>query len=69
MFSGPNPLDPDRMPAGERLDELASILALGLIRLRSRQSSKLSGKHGNSSVDFRTAESVCRNHSHGEFRT
>ena len=34
-----NPLNPDRMSAKERLAEVSRILALGLIRLRARQSS------------------------------
>ena len=33
-----NALDPDRMSAAERLDELARILAAGLVRLRNRRS-------------------------------
>ena len=37
-----NPLNPDRMSAKERLAEVTRILALGLIRLRARQSSQLS---------------------------
>ncbi len=35
----PNPLGPDRMTARERLAEICELLALGLIRLRARQSS------------------------------
>ena len=37
-----NPLNPDRMTPKERLAELTRILALGLIRLRARQSSQVS---------------------------
>ena len=37
-----NPLNPDRMSAKERLAEVTRILALGLIRLRARQSSQVS---------------------------
>ena len=33
-----NALDPDLMSATERLDELAHILAAGLVRLRDRKS-------------------------------
>ena len=32
----PNALDPNRMTAAERLDELAAILAAGILRLRTR---------------------------------
>jgi hypothetical protein len=37
-----NPLNPDRMSTKERLAEVTRILALGLIRLRARQSSQVS---------------------------
>jgi hypothetical protein len=49
---GPNPIPPCKLTAGERLDELASILAVGLLRLRAGQSSRLSAVPENSSVDF-----------------
>ena len=42
----------NRMSAAERLDEIADILAAGLIRLRARKSSPLSRDHGESSLDF-----------------
>jgi hypothetical protein len=35
-LAGGNPLPPDLMTADERLDEVAQILAAGLIRLRQR---------------------------------
>ncbi len=47
-----NALSPALMTAAERLSELASILAVGLIRLRARQSSRLSVHRENSCVDF-----------------
>lgn len=37
-----NALNPCLMAASERLDEIGEILAAGLMRLRSRQSSELS---------------------------
>ena len=40
------------MSAAERLDEIADILAAGLIRLRARKSTPLSGDRGESSLDF-----------------
>ena len=46
-----NGIDPDRLPAPERLAEIAEILAAGLIRLRARQSSHLSADCGESSLD------------------
>lgn len=48
----PNPLHPRHMTAAERLDEIADILAAGLIRLRARKSSRLSRDRGESSLDF-----------------
>jgi hypothetical protein len=39
------------LSASERLDEVAEILAAGLSRLRSRQSSALSADVGESSLD------------------
>jgi hypothetical protein len=47
-----NPLHPGHMTAAERLDEVAEILAAGLMRLRSRKSSPLSHANGESSLDF-----------------
>jgi hypothetical protein len=47
-----NALDPRRLSAGERLDEIAEILAAGLKRLRARKSSPLSRDDGESSLDF-----------------
>jgi hypothetical protein len=47
-----NPLHPNQMTTAERLGELASILARGLIRLRARQSSKQSADRGDSCLDF-----------------
>jgi hypothetical protein len=57
ILSGPNPLSPDRMSAAERLAELAAILAVGLRRLRARQSTKTSGERENSFVDFTAHQS------------
>ena len=46
-----NPLHPDLMEPAERLDEIATILAAGLMRLTSRKSSHLSAASGESSLD------------------
>ena len=46
-----NALDPDLMTGPERLDEIAEILAAGLMRLKSRQSTSLSPDGGESSLD------------------
>lgn len=48
----PNPLFCDGLTPPERLDEIAQILAAGLIRMRTRQSRPLSHHVGESSVDF-----------------
>jgi hypothetical protein len=47
-----NAIRPDRLSAAERLDEIADILAAGLMRLRARKSSPLSRDRGESSLDF-----------------
>ncbi len=47
----PNPIDPERLSAAERLDEIAEILAAGLMRLRARKSTPLSAHPGESSLD------------------
>ena len=39
----PNALHPDHMTADERLDEVARILAAGIVRARQRQLEKRSG--------------------------
>ena len=46
-----NALDPDLLSTDERLAEIATLLAAGLIRLRGRQSSQLSGDRGESPLD------------------
>jgi hypothetical protein len=46
-----NALNPNRLTAAERLDEIAELLAAGLMRLRARQSTPLSAHCGDSSLD------------------
>jgi hypothetical protein len=46
-----NGIDPGRLSAPERLDEIAEILAAGLMRLQARKSSHLSPIRGESSLD------------------
>lgn len=53
----PNPLSPFLMTPSERRAELCRILALGLIRLRMRQSSELSDETGESSLHFPLGQS------------
>jgi hypothetical protein len=48
----PNAPNPDRQSPPDRLDEIASILAAGLIRLHRRKSSPLSADPGESCLDF-----------------
>ena len=52
-----NALSPDRMTQPERLDEVAEILAAGLIRLKARKSSRLSADRGDSCLDFTARQS------------
>ena len=47
-----NPLHPRHMSAAERLDEIADILAAGLIRLHARKSTPLSRDCGEICLDF-----------------
>jgi hypothetical protein len=47
-----NALSPEQMSAAERLDEIAELLAAGLIRVRSRKSSPISRDRGEISLDF-----------------
>jgi hypothetical protein len=47
-----NVLNPNRMSAEERLDEVAEILVAGLMRLQARKSSALFGNGGESCLDF-----------------
>jgi hypothetical protein len=52
MVTKMNALNPNQLTAAERLDEIADLLAAGLMRLRVRQSSTLSPDTGESSLDF-----------------
>jgi hypothetical protein len=52
-------LKPELMSAAERLDEIAEILAAGLMRVRARQSSPQCEDGGDSSLD-------CAGHQSGD---
>lgn len=56
-----NALHPDRMSAAERHDEIAEILAAGLMRLKARKSSPLSPTGRESLLDCAAHQS-----SHGD---
>jgi hypothetical protein len=47
-----NALDPERMAADERLDEVADILAAGFLRLRCHESTNNSSDFGDFPLDF-----------------
>jgi len=49
----------------DRLNEIADILATGLMRLRARQSTSLSGVPGDSSLDCPAQQSSHANPTHG----
>lgn len=51
------PVPADQLSARERIAEIAEILALGLMRLRARQSSQLSRLTRESSLDFTAHQS------------
>jgi hypothetical protein len=58
--AGPNPIHPDQMSSSERIAELASLLALGFLRLRLRKrSSQTSVMDAKSSLHCVAEESVC----------
>jgi hypothetical protein len=50
-------LHPDRMTTAERLDEVADILAVGLIRLKARKSRRLSADARDSCLDYTARQS------------
>ena len=55
-----NALDTDRMTAAERLDEVARILALGILRLRGhREKSNDPNQLREFGLDFSPEKSVC----------
>ena len=53
-----NALDPERMTADERLDEVAEILAAGFLRLRKHESANNSSDFGDFPLDFPGHQSV-----------
>ena len=53
-----NPLSPDLMTADERLNELAQILAAGLLRLRRQESEKPISHLEKKRLDFSPDRSV-----------
>ncbi len=53
-----NALDPSRMTPAERLDEIAGILAAGIRRLRTRETSYEFKELGDFRLDFSPAEST-----------
>lgn len=48
----PNPLNPDRMTAHERLTELYGLLAIAVARLNNREGDQLSQNRRDSSLHF-----------------
>ena len=52
-----NALSPDYMTTAERMGELASILAMGVVRLRARKSRRISANQVESGLDFTAPQS------------
>jgi hypothetical protein len=50
-------INANKLTSAERLDEVAEILAAGLMRLNARQSTSLSGATGDSSLDCAAPQS------------
>ena len=65
-----NALDPDRMTPDERLDEMADILAAGVLRLKKRRSSSNSNDLREVCLDFNANQSMHGQNlnGHGESR-
>ncbi len=61
-----NPLHPRHMTDDQRLHEVFRLLALGVVRLRARQSSGLSAAEGESSLHIRLTGAVMRTRDDGE---
>lgn len=57
-LAGGNPLSPDLMTADQRLTEMGTILAAGLLRLRRQQSDKHVSHLEKKGLDFSPARSV-----------
>ena len=53
-----NALDPERMTADERLDEVADILAAGFLRLHSHELTNNSNAFGDFPLDFSALQSA-----------
>jgi hypothetical protein len=49
-IAGPNPISADRVLPAERLSEIAEILAVALMRVQARKSSRISADFGESSL-------------------
>ena len=65
------PLHPDRMTPSERLDEVARLLALGILRLRSRRAKEKAhdpNQLREFGLDFAVEESVSDTDAHAERR-
>lgn len=54
-----NALDPHQMTALERRAELTKLLAMGVIRLHTRENRSVVSKKIDQPVDFSAGESVC----------
>ena len=54
----PNPLSPDQMTPAERRAELCGLLALGLVRLRMRETGGVSEDPGESCLHYPADRSV-----------
>ena len=59
-----NALNPNDMTATERLEEIAAILAAGILRLKARESARTAGDPRDLSLDF-----PARPSRHGRQRT
>jgi hypothetical protein len=61
--------EPNRMAAGDRLDEVARLLALGYLRLRARRQAEKANEPNQLrefGLDFRGEGSVCDTDTHAD---
>ena len=65
-MTGPNPIHPDHLTPKERLAEVCRLLALGLIRLRLRNSGQTSAPSESFAYTNRPTDAVMRTPSHEE---
>ena len=65
-MTGPNPIHPDHLSPKERLAEVCRLLALGVVRLRLRNSGPSAAPAESFAYTYRPTGAVMRTPSHEE---